>query len=249
MKISVITVVRNRRDVIGSAIESTLGQDYTDLEYLIVDGASTDGTLDVIRGYDDSRIRLISEPDEGIYDALNKGIAAATGDVIGLMHSDDCFADGAVLSDIAALFRRDGGDAVYGDLDYVSKASGRIIRRWRAGIFRQSMIARGWMPPHPTLYLKKSVFETYGRYDPRYRIAADYDFILRILKPGGLKCSYLPRVLVRMRQGGVSNRSLASIMRKMTEDYWALRANRVGGAASLFLKNSRKLLQFLPSIH
>ena len=188
---------------------------------------------------------VISEPDKGIYDALNKGIARSTGDVIGLIHSDDFFADEKVLERVAAAFSDPDIDAVYGDLEYVAAADPtRVVRRWRAGNFTPRKLAWGWMPPHPTLFMRRRVFEAHGAYDASYHIAADYDAILRWFGQGGIRTAYIPEVLVKMRLGGKSNRSLRSIFRKSLEDYRALRSNKVGGIGALAAKNLSKLPQF-----
>lgn len=245
MKISVITAVYNRNATVGDAVESILSQTHQELELVIQDGGSNDGTLDVLRNFDDSRIRLVSEPDNGIYHAINLGIARADGDIIGLMHSDDFFAHNQVLERVAAAFLDPKIDGVYGDLDYVSSTNpARVIRVWRAGKYTTARLSRGWMPPHPTLYLRREVFEQWGNYDTQFRIAADYDAILRWLKKGEVRLSYLPEVLVRMRLGGESNRSLKSIVLKSLEDYRALRKNNVGGLYTIALKNVSKINQF-----
>lgn len=244
--ISVITAVFNRAATIGQAIESVFAQDYPEVEHLVIDGGSTDGTLDVVNAHRHGRMQVVSEPDHGIYDALNKGIAAATGDVVGLMHSDDFFAHERVLTAVAAAFETPGVDAVYGDLDYVfSDDTARVLRHWQAGVFTRQKLARGWMPPHPTLFLRREVFERFGRYDTSYQISADYEAILRWFGKGGIRSTYLPEVLVKMRVGGESNRSLGRILHKSREDYRALRSSGVGGLGALAWKNLSKLPQFL----
>jgi len=188
---------------------------------------------------------LVSEPDNGIYDALNKGLARASGEIVGVMHSDDFFADEQVLAHVAAAFADPSVDAVYGDLDYVAKAdTGRVIRHWQSGEYSAARLAWGWMPPHPALFLRRTVIEQWGGYDTRFRIAADYDAILRYFGKGNIRAAYIPRVLVKMRLGGESNRSLARIWRKSYEDYQALRRNGVGGLGALAWKNLSKLRQF-----
>ncbi|MGM0583334.1 MAG: glycosyltransferase family 2 protein [Pseudomonadota bacterium] len=246
LAISVVTAVFNRRDTIGASIAGTLAQRDVGLELVIQDGGSTDGTLETIRGFEDPRIALESGPDAGIYDAINRGIARARGDVIGLMHSDDTFARDQVLSQVAALFEDPDVDGVYGDLDYVSAADpDRIIRRWRSGTFTPDKLAGGWMPPHPTLYLRREVFGRWGAYDTDFRIAADYEAMLRWLVRGGIRLAYLPEVMVKMRVGGESNRSLERILLKSQEDYRAIRRHGVGGLGTLAWKNFGKLGQFI----
>lgn len=247
MKISVITAVYNRVATIGEAVDSVRAQTWPNVEHVVIDGASTDGTRELLQARRDEIAVLVSEPDKGIYDALNKGIAHATGDVIGLMHSDDLYADETVLADVAAAFADPRVDAVYGDLDYVAQGdTNKVIRRWRSGEYTPSMLTRGWMPPHPTLYLRRQVIERWGAFDASYRIAADYDAVLRYFGRGNIRPAYVPRVLVKMRVGGESNRSLARILRKSREDYTALRKNNMGGVAILMWKNFRKVGQLLP---
>lgn len=246
MKISVITAVYNNRETVAQALDSALAQTHPDVELIVIDGGSTDGTLEILQGYADRLTVLVSEPDRGIYDALNKGIARASGEVVGFLHSDDLFADAAVLSRIAAVFADPATDAVYGDLLYVRKDDpSRVVRTWRAGAFMPAGLARGWMPPHPTFYVRRGVYAALGGFDASYRIAADYDCMLRFLGKGGIRPAYIPEVLVKMRVGGASNRSLRNILRKSREDYRALRANGVGGMAALAWKNLSKLPQFL----
>ena len=245
MKISVVTAVYNRVDTIGQALESVASQRFANVEHIIVDGASTDGTLDVIRAQTRANMTVQSAPDKGIYDALNKGIAAATGDVIGVMHSDDFFAHQTVLADIAACLEISRADAVYGDLDYVAAHhTDRIVRRWRSGAYARDRLRRGWMPPHPALFVRRDVFAEHGQYDTSYQIAADYDAILRWMWRGNIRVAYLPEVLVKMRVGGESNRSLGRMITKSREDYRALRANGVGGIGALAWKNASKIPQF-----
>jgi glycosyltransferase involved in cell wall biosynthesis len=243
--VSVITAVFNRVETVGQALDSVQSQVGPDVEHVVIDGASTDGTLQVLESRRVGIAVLVSEKDAGIYDALNKGLARATGDVVGLMHSDDFFPDERVLEMVAAAFADPAVDAVYGDLDYVAKDDPeRIIRRWRSGAYDPSKLAWGWMPPHPTLYVRRSVIEQWGGFDTSFRIAADYDQMLRYLAKGRIRLAYIPEVLVKMRVGGESNRSLSRIVRKSREDYRALRKNGVGGVGALVWKNFSKVGQF-----
>lgn len=245
MKISVVTAVFNRCDTIGAAMESVAAQSCADVEHIIQDGGSRDGTLEIINDRAGPDTHLLSEPDDGIYDAINLGIRRATGDVIGLMHSDDHFASPHVLSRIAKAFETPQIDGVYGDLTYVSARNpGRVLRYWRAGDYEISKLRKGWMPPHPTLYLRREVFDRWGLYDTGFQIAADYDAMLRYLVKGRIRLAYVPEVLVCMRTGGESNRSLGRILRKSREDYRAIRRNGVGGVGTLAMKNASKLTQF-----
>ncbi|WP_256415796.1 glycosyltransferase family 2 protein [Ruegeria sp. HKCCD8929] len=246
LKISVVTAVLNRAATVQEALDSVAAQSWQDVEHVVQDGGSTDGTLEILRAQSGT-ISLESAPDGGLYDAINQGISRCRGDVIGLMQSDDVFAGSDVLIQVAGAFRDPNVQGVYGDLDYVSVRNARVVRRWRAGPYRRALLRRGWMPPHPTLYLRREVFETMGAYDTSYRIAADYEAMLRWLWRGSIRLAYLPQVMVRMRLGGVSNRSPRQILRKSVEDYRALRSNQVGGLGTLALKNTRKIGQFLPA--
>jgi len=245
LKISVVTVVLNCHDTIADALRSVSSQVYGDVEHVVVDGGSIDGTMDVLNANRDQIDVLLSEADRGIYDALNKGIALATGDVVGFLHADDVFADALVLSRIADAFADDAVGAVYGDLVYVhEKDMARVIRHWSAGHFSKSKLGWGWMPPHPTFYVRRSIYSQLGSFDLRYRIAADYDTMLRFLGRGEVRIVYIPHVQVKMRLGGVSNRSITNILHKSLEDYLALRRNGVGGLGALVWKNLSKVKQF-----
>lgn len=246
LRVSIITAVFNAEATIGAAIRSVAAQSHPAIEHLVIDGMSTDGTgAEIARARHPGLVHLRG-PDGGIYDAINKGIAQSSGEVIGLVHGDDMLAHPQVVADVAAAFTDPGVDAVYGDLDYVARGDpGRVLRHWRAGPFAPQRLRRGWMPPHPTLFLRRRVFDAFGPYDTRYRIAADYDAVLRYFGAGGIRAVYLPQVLVKMRTGGESNRSLGRILRKSREDYRAIRRNGVGGFGTLAAKNLSKLPQFV----
>jgi glycosyltransferase len=247
VKISVVTAVYNRAATIGEAMQSVQSQTGVDIEHIIQDGGSTDPTLDIVQANALANTFVISARDGGIYDAINRGIARATGDVIGLLHSDDFFAHDHVLEKVAKAFEDPNIDGVYGDLDYVSaQDTSRIVRHWRSGAYRPGKLKRGWMPPHPTVYLRREVFETHGLYDTSMQISADYDAMLRYLLRGGINVAYIPDVLVKMRTGGASNRSLSNLIQKSREDFRAIRRNRAGGVGALFMKNASKLGQFIP---
>lgn len=246
MKISVITAVWNSEATVGEAIDSVSVQTYPEVEHIVVEGVSTDRSLAAIERAGHDRMRLISEPDDGIYNALNKGIGYSTGDVIGFVHSDDFLAHDGVLLQIATAFEDPAVEAVYGDLVYVSKTNTlRVIRRWSTGTFNFARLKYGWMPAHPTLYLRREVYEQFGRFDENLTISADYDFILRYFSQATAKSVYIPEVLYKMRVGGVSNRNWVKIRKKMKEDMLAIRRNRVGGINTLAFKNLSKIGQFL----
>lgn len=247
--ISIITAIYNRADTVAQCLDSVANQSYLNREHVVIDGASNDDTLKILQSHRAPIATLVSEPDHGIYDALNKGVSMATGDVIGLLHADDLYASDQVLATVAAAFENPNVQAVYGDLQYVSRADlSRVIRYWRAGDFSKVKLSCGWMPPHPALFLRREVYQRFGLFNTRYRIAADYDFMLRVLsKLTSDQVVYLPEVLVKMRVGGASNRSIRNIMLKSTEDFSVMRQNGfdvLGATKALVLKNLSKLGQF-----
>ena len=245
LKISVVTAVYNGEATVGHAIASVASQTYPHVEHIIVDGKSSDGTMAAIEAAKHDRMRVISEPDKGIYDALNKGIGLATGDVVGFLHSDDFLAHPDALAEFAKPFSDPEVEAVFSDLHYVAKDDGdRVIRHWATGPFSPAKLRRGWMPAHPTLFVRREVYERHGVYDTGYRSAADYDFILRYFSQLKGRTVYIPQVLYKMRVGGVSNRDLKRILLKSREDLRALRHNRVGGIGALAWKNLSKIGQF-----
>ncbi|MEW2919659.1 glycosyltransferase family 2 protein [Ruegeria sp. ANG10] len=244
MKFSILTAVWNRAATLPDALQSLDAQTYDNYEHVVQDGGSSDGTLELLNARDDLRTRLVSETDRGLYDALNRATDRATGDVVGLLHSDDFFAHAEVLTRVAQVFEETGADAVYGDLDYVSaRDSSKVVRHWVSGPYSPDKLKRGWMPPHPSLFIKRDVITRWGGYDDSFRISADYDSILRYFGQGRISAAYLPEVLTKMRLGGASNGSVGRILRKSTEDYKAIRRNQVGGAPTLIMKNARKVPQ------
>jgi glycosyltransferase len=240
MKISIITATYNSEKTIEACINSLQAQDYENIEHIIIDGNSSDQTCQIISNQTKNNPRVIfkSEPDNGIYDALNKGIKQSTGDIIGFLHSDDEFYDQRTLSNIAAAFKSNNSDGVYGDLQYVSAHKpSRVIRHWKSKIFQDKHLSQGWMPPHPTLFLKKEVYQKHGLFDVSFKIAADYDYILRIFKDATLTFHYLPETISIMRLGGASN-SLNNIRHKIKEDLYALRKNRIPHPYAVILKKN-----------
>jgi len=245
MKISIITSVYNNKETIAEAIESVLSQTYENIEYIVVDGASTDGTVAVIEKYADQITTFVSEPDKGIYDGLNKGVSLATGDVVGFLHSDDLFEDEQVVKQIAEVFKKMHVDSIYGDLTYVSKEDTfNVVRFWKSGVFTPAKLKRGWMPPHPTFYVKREIYEKYGAFDTEFKIAADYDTVLRFLGKEKISTHYIPEVLVKMRVGGASNKNIKNLVLKTKEDHYAMKKNGVGHVGSLIMKNASKVPQF-----
>jgi len=245
MKISVITVVYNCRDTIAATLASVAGQTYPHVEHIVVDGASTDGTLDVLAAFRERIAVLISEPDRGPNEAQNKGLASATGDIVGFLNADDVYANADVLEKIAAAFAAADVDAVYGDLLYMGSSSPEnLLRIWHAGNFSPRKLSWGWMPPSPTLYVRKRYYDELGGIDERYKIASDYHMTLRLFSMSGFRAVYIPEVFVKMRWGGRSNYSLKNIIRKSYDDYLALRETGVGGIGALLWKNISKIGQF-----
>lgn len=246
IKISVITATFNSVLTIDDCLSSLAQQSYKNYEHIVIDGGSNDGTLDILRRRKSTLAKLISEPDKGIYDALNKGIEHATGDVIGFLHSDDMYGDSSILEHIANAFTDPSIIAVYGDLDYVRRRSfDKVVRRWKSSEFSIEDLRRGWMPPHPTLYVKTSWYKKNGGFDIKYKISADYSSILKMFNEKNFKSKYIPMVFIKMRLGGISNRSFRNILLKSSEDLDALKSTGVGGRGTFFYKNFRKIIQFL----
>lgn len=213
MKVSIITVVYNREKTIERAIRSVLNQSYSDLEYIVIDGASTDGTMQVVNAFRDRIQVIVSEKDGGMYDALNKGIRLATGDVIGLLHADDEFAERETVETIAGYLQKQSADAVYGDVGFVKEGSNRIVRYYSSAIFRPGLFTWGFMPAHPSFFCYKKFFDEFGLYRTDLEIAADFDLLLRYLRTHRLKAVYLPQMLVRMNLGGKSTRGFSSTVK------------------------------------
>lgn len=207
MKLSLITPSYNSALTISRTIDSVIAQNYSDLEYIIIDGGSSDKTAEIVASYQDRlKINFISEPDKGIYDAMNKGIKLATGDVIGILNSDDLFYDDKVLSTVATVFSDVKIEVVYGDIKYFSDDINKTSRYWKTGEYKESKLNNGWTIPHPALFVRKSVYNQVGLYNIDFKIAGDYEFILRILKKYQFKIKYIPQVLVKMFAGGTSGR-------------------------------------------
>mgnify|MGYP003576391341 FL=1 len=246
MKISLITVVYNGERFLESCINSVIAQDYADLEYILIDGASTDKSLEIANKYRDKIDVLLSEKDKGMYDALNKGIALAKGEIIGILNADDMLATNDVISTIAKTFSSSQTDGVYGDLNYIDpNNTNKIIRKWKGKPYSLGGIKRGWMPAHPTLYLKRSLFVKYGNYSLNFGTAADYELILRFLFKHKIKAVYLNKLIVKMRTGGMSNASLKLRKHALDNDLKAIRENGIKlPYLTLLLKKIRKIQQF-----
>lgn len=244
LKISLITVVYNAGDTIEKCIRSVIGQSYTAVEFIVIDGGSTDGSLEIINKFKAHIHILVSEPDHGIYDAMNKGITLASGYIVGTLNADDFFADENVLSAVAQSFIHTNADIVYGNLYYVD-FHGRVIRKWLSGQCGNNSFNWGYMPPHPTFYCKRLLFEKYGFYSLEYGSASDYELLVRFMHRFRASSFYLDKVMVKMRIGGISNSSLKNRIHAWRSDYRAMRENGIRfPLLALVLKPARKLGQF-----
>lgn len=249
VRVTLITATYNSAQTISTCLESVSNQSYNNIEHYIIDGESTDSTISIVKDYMhvNKGVCLISEKDNGIYDALNKGLAHATGDIIGFVHSDDILSSKEIISTVVAQFESGDYDGVHGDLRYVdSKNIGKTYRYWKSSNYNKTKLLNGWMPPHPTLFLKKQVYTQVGMFNTNLKIAADYDLMLRIFNKSELKFKYIPKVFVLMRVGGASNKSLKNIFAKSWEDYKALQANgMVLPIWTLLAKNLQKIPQWI----
>lgn len=248
MKISVVTATYNCKETLRATLDSIAAQTHPDIEHFVIDGNSKDGTLALVQNWTAHQIILHSGKDQGIYDALNKGISKSNGEVVGFLHADDVLQDPYVLEKIARAFEDPSVQIVYGDLVYVKQDDlNQVVRTWISGDYSLTKLHRGWMPPHPTFYARRSLYELLGGFNLKYRIAADYDNMLRLLRGeygAGVKTKYIPEILVRMRVGGVSNRSLKNIVQKSREDLDIVRSHSIGGLGTIALKNFSKINQF-----
>lgn len=236
MKISIVTVCLNAAATIRDAVESVAAQCYPDIEHIVIDGGSTDRTLEVLKSSNGRISRLVSEKDESLYDAMNKGAGLCTGEVIGFLNADDVYASDSVISKVAECFNESSISACYGDLEYVARSdTSRIQRRWTSGEFRSGSFAQGWAPPHPAFFVRREHFASSGGFDLRFRVAADNDLMMRLLEVERIKCAYIPEVFVKMRSGGASNRSLRNILRGNLEIWRALNEKRLNPRFHSFL--------------
>lgn len=247
MKVSVITVSYNSADTIDATINSVLSQTYSNIEYIIIDGKSKDNTMDIVNKYKDRISCVVSEPDKGIYDAMNKGVALATGDIVGILNSDDFYADNNVIDDVVKKFEDTGCDALYADLVYVKRDEiEQVIRTWSAGEYFPGRFLHGWMPPHPTFFVKKSLYNKLGNYNTSLRSAADYELMLRFIHKHRIGLTYLPRIITKMRSGGQSNVSLRNRLKANMEDRAAWRMNDIKPSwYTLTWKPLSKVFQYL----
>lgn len=247
MTISIITVVYNGEKYLADCIESVISQTYSNIEYIIVDGGSNDGSLEIIKKYQNHITHFISEKDRGMYDALNKGIKMAKGEVVGILNADDILASPDVIASIAQTFTSERPDALYGNLNYVDpKKITKVVRKWVAKPYTKKSIVLGWMPAHPTFYAKRALFEKLGYYSLNYGSAADYELMVRFLFKNDVKTVFLNKLIVNMRTGGMSNASFKNRYRAFINDYKALKANDVPFAAvTILLKKLSKITQFI----
>lgn len=201
----------NSAKTIGDTINSVTSQSYTNKEHIVVDGNSSDSTMEIVHA-STSLSHFVSEPDKGIYDAMNKGIAMATGDVIGILNADDFYMDNNVLSEVAQIFSDESVDACFADLVYVSQEdTNKIVRYWKSQNYKLGLFKKGWMPAHPTFFARKGVYEKFGVFDLNYKIAADFELLFRLIEKNKIRTVYLPKVLIKMRLGGTTNKNLINI--------------------------------------
>jgi len=244
VKVSVVTVCHNSVNNIEATIKNVLFQSYNNIEYIVIDNCSTDGTRDIIAKYKDKIAKIISEPDNGIYDAMNKGIKLSTGDIIGTLNSDDIYADRTIISQMVRFIEKGNLDAAYGDLVYVTQKNiERFVRFWRPGEYKKGAFRHGWVLPHPTFFCRKDIFERFGYFNTTFQIAADFELMLRFVEKHKIKVGYLPKLTVKMRTGGKAN-VLNGIIRGNMEIIRAFRINGVHLSPLFFiLKPIEKISQ------
>lgn len=246
LRVSIITVSFNSAKTIEDTIKSVLSQTYPDIEYIIIDGGSIDGTIEIAEKYGDKIAKLISEPDNGIYDAMNKGIKLASGEIIGILNSDDFYADESVIKNIVEAMEKENADVCWGDLVYVRRKNTlEIIRYWKSSEYHSGKFKNGWHPPHPTFFVRKSVYSQYGLFNTDLKIAADYEIMIRFLERHKVKSCYIPKLMIKMRTGGKSNfKDIFTIIKANFEVYQSWRINSLkGGFWAAFLKPLSKIKQ------
>lgn len=237
MKVSIITIAFNAEETIADTIQSVIRQDYENIEYIIVDGDSKDRTPEIIKSFGFEVDKFISEPDKGIYDAMNKGISLATGDIIGILNADDIYADEKVISDVVRNIQENNSDSLYADLVYVKREdTNQVTRFWKSGEYKKGIFRKGWMPPHPTFFVRKEIYERLGNFNLNLKSAADYEIMLRFLHKNEISVAYLPRVITKMRVGGQSNFSLKNRIKANKEDRMAWEINGLKPAPFMFIR-------------
>jgi len=251
MKVTIITITYNSAATLEDTLRSVVNQDYPNIEYLIIDGKSKDNTLQIVDKYKDKITKVVSERDKGLYDALNKGIALATGDIVGMLHSDDLYESNHVVSDIVKTFEKNpSADGVYADLVFVERNDiNKVTRTWESGDYEEGDFLSGWMPPHPTFFVKKECYERFGGFNTSLRLSADYELMLRMIHKNKIKLAYLPKVVVKMRMGGVSNVSLFVRLKANIEDKMAWKLNGMKPKLfTRFLKPASKIMQYFKKV-
>lgn len=247
MKISIITVCFNAASTLGDTLDSVASQTYKDVEHIVVDGGSTDGTIEILKSGRGCISSWKSETDKGIYDAMNKGIALSTGEIIGALNADDVYADNNVLATVADVFSDPGIDACYADLVYVdNRDTNRIVRYWKSRAYQVGLFKRGWMPAHPTFFVRRSVYENLGNFDLEYKLQADFELTMRFLEIYRINTTYVPKIWIKMRTGGVSNQSYRNIIKGNIEAYKACKKNslRMLPFFTIFMKVMSRIPQF-----
>ena len=252
MKVSIITITYNSQSTVEDTIKSVVGQDFKDIEYIIVDGKSRDRTLQIANKYSHRISKIISEKDKGLYDALNKGIRHATGDIVGLLHSDDLYANSNVISKVVQKFVQDPGvQGVYADLVFVNRNDvTKVMRTWKPGEYEEGAFVKGWMPPHPTFFVKRELYDQFGYFNTDLKLSADYELMLRFIHKNNIRLAYLPETIVKMRMGGISNTSFFVKLKANLEDKKAWKLNGVKpGLFTTLMKPLKKVGQYFRSAH
>lgn len=246
LKVSIITVCLNNARFLQSAIESVFNQDYQNIEYIIIDGGSTDGTVDIVKSYGIKISKFISEPDNGIYDAMNKGLNIATGEIIGILNSDDIYYNSHVISNVVGAFEKQNCDIVYGNICYVKQYDlNRVVRVWETSKYISGSFKKGWHPPHPALFVKNKIYHRFGLFNTNFKLAADFELMLRLFEKVNASSYYLPEKLVKMRMGGAST-SLKNLFRQNKECYNAFKVNIIQISPYYFIQRLLpKFFQFL----
>jgi glycosyltransferase len=245
LKVSIITVARNSSRTIEDTLRSVSVQTYPDIEHIIIDGASEDETLKIVDKNSQRVAKVISGPDRGIYDAMNKGLNLASGEYVGYLNADDVYASEGSIAQVVDALRTNPVDLIYGDIQLVRVDDlESVVRYWRSGRYAISSLRTGWMPPHPGTFIRRDLMQEVGGFDTRYRVAGDYDLIVRCLLSENVQVSYLPKLLTKQRMGGASNRSMKALMLKSSEDLKVIRRNQIGGLMTLCCKSTRKIIQF-----
>lgn len=247
MKVSIITITYNSSATVEDTLRTVVSQDYPNLEYIIIDGKSKDKTLEIVEKYKHGIAKVVSEKDKGLYDALNKGIKQATGDIIGMLHSDDLYANDQVISKVVKKFEEDPTiEGVYADLVFVNRNDvNKVMRTWNSGEYEEDAFVRGWMPPHPTFFVKKECYEKFGGFNTELKLSADYELMLRLIHKNKIKLAYLNEVIVKMRMGGVSNVSFFVKLKANIEDKMAWKLNGMKpGVLTMLMKPLRKIGQY-----